>query len=99
MFSAARHSPRRASRWPYAATVLLGNARDMLQGSSQHDDSIAMMQAVYRGRHLRHSERIAQLDKASEQVQATPQHGLSSKKMAPITSDYGIMRSLSIKWL
>ena len=25
-------------------------------------------------------------------------HGLSSKKMALITSDYGIMRSLSIKW-
>ena len=28
----------------------------------------------------------------------TPQHGLSSKKMALITSDYDIMRSLSIKW-
>ena len=27
-----------------------------------------------------------------------PQHGLSSKNMALITSDYGKMRSLSIKW-
>ena len=25
-------------------------------------------------------------------------HGLSSKKMAPITSDYGIMCYLRIKW-
>ena len=29
---------------------------------------------------------------------ATPQHGLSSNKMALVTSDYGIMRSPSIKW-
>ena len=28
----------------------------------------------------------------------TPQHGPSSKKMALITSDYGIMRSLGTKW-
>ena len=28
----------------------------------------------------------------------TPQHGLYSKNMTLITSDYGIMRSLSIKW-
>ena len=28
----------------------------------------------------------------------TPQHGLSSKKMALMTSDYGIMSCLSIKW-
>ena len=27
-----------------------------------------------------------------------PQHGLSSNKMALVTSDYGIMRSPSIKW-
>ena len=27
-----------------------------------------------------------------------PQHGQSSKNMALITLDYGIMRSLSIKW-
>ena len=28
----------------------------------------------------------------------TPQHGLSSKKMAPISSDYGVVCSLRIKW-
>ena len=28
----------------------------------------------------------------------TPQHGLSSKTMALIASDEGVMRSLSIKW-
>ena len=36
-----------------------------------------------------------------EQVQAgagTPQHGLPSQNMALITSDYGIMRSISIEW-
>ena len=32
-------------------------------------------------------------------VRAPPQHGLSSKNTALITSDYGVMRSLSIKWL
>ena len=31
-------------------------------------------------------------------VRGTPQHGLSSNKMAPITSDCDAMRSLDIKW-
>ena len=31
-------------------------------------------------------------------VRDTPQHGLSSNKMALITSDCGAMRSLRIKW-
>ena len=32
-------------------------------------------------------------------TQVPPQHGLSSKKMTLITSDYGIMCYLRIKWL
>ena len=31
-------------------------------------------------------------------ARAPPQHGLSSRKMAPITSDCGIMSCLGIKW-
>ena len=37
-------------------------------------------------------------DLAVRKVAGTPQHGLSSKNMALVTPDYGIMRSLSIKW-
>ena len=33
-----------------------------------------------------------------KQVRGPPQHGLSSNAMALITSDYGAMRCLSIKW-
>ena len=36
--------------------------------------------------------------KPGGKVRAPPQHGLSSKKMALITSEYGIMSCLSIKW-
>ena len=38
------------------------------------------------------------LNPARKKRYGTPQHGLSSKNMALITSDDGVMRSLSIRW-
>ena len=41
---------------------------------------------------------IPLLTRSQQRIGWTPQQGLSSNKMALITSDCGTMRSLGIKW-
>ena len=48
------------------------------------------------GKHLA-AAAIPSAGQINQSVRAPPQHGLSSNKMARITSDYGTMRSPSIK--
>ena len=64
---------------------LLDTMAAEMSAAARPDDQVALNTAL--------DEMGLQLSGAT-----TPQRGLPSKKTALITSDYGIMRSLSIKW-